>query len=209
MNLEDALVKICTDERWKRCINDRFFLRAVLSDLCCGCYTDVNSAQIYSKVLKEVDLLGTVLKNGEGRAFNLFNGQFCGVSSITKEEYETCVNVTISAVKKCRERIQEEDCDKSAYCKQLKKKRGHRKNKDFIIKNGVLIKYVGRHRKINIPSSVKLIASHAFGQEVLVREVTFHKKLKKICAEAFYCCPNLVKISLRDGKTEIEECAFA
>ena len=208
MNLEDALVKICTDERWKRCITDRFFLRAVLSDLCCGCYTDVNSAHIYSKVLKEVDLLGTALKNDEGRALNLLNGQFCNVSGITKEEYETCVNVTVEAVKKCEKRIQEEGSNKNAYCNQQKKKRGHRKHKEFIIKDGVLIKYIGKRRNINIPSGVRVIASHAFGQEVSVSEVTFHNKLKKICTEAFYYCPNLVKISLCNGKIKIEECAF-
>ncbi len=81
------------------------------------------------------------------------------------------------------------------------------KNKDFIIENGVLIKYIGAGEEIIVPDEVTSIGNRAFYNCKSLIIVTLPESVIAIEDEAFLYCDKLKSINF-DGVQEIGFCAF-
>lgn len=80
--------------------------------------------------------------------------------------------------------------------------------KDFIVRAGELIKYVGEESDIIIPDSVTHIGKKVFKGCVGLRSVTIPNSVTTICEEAFKDCKGLTSIVVPDSVTDIECGAF-
>lgn len=79
--------------------------------------------------------------------------------------------------------------------------------KDFEIKAGVLIKYIGEDDTVIIPNNVKRIGEKAFeGLDII--EVNIPNKVTEICKYAFAKCKLLKKVTIANNVTSIGEGAF-
>ena len=81
--------------------------------------------------------------------------------------------------------------------------------RDFIITDGVLVKYMGSDDIVHIPENVKIIGSKAFYDNKKIREVYLPKNLEIIQKYAFQGCGYLDKVHFNNNLREIEKCAFA
>ena len=101
---------------------------------------------------------------------------------------------------------------------------------DFIIENGVLTKYLGKDKDVNIPDGVTVIGTGAFRRKGVTQvtmpdtvteigwdafssctsleNVTFSRNLKTISPNAFDNCQSLSSVILYDGLEKIGGCAF-
>ena len=70
------------------------------------------------------------------------------------------------------------------------------KNKDFIIKDDVLIKYIGSSNFVIVPNNVKIIAENAFCDCDFIDKIEFPKSIIQIKEHAFTNCKSLKCISL-------------
>jgi hypothetical protein len=89
-----------------------------------------------------------------------------------------------------------------------KVKHDYKEYKDFIIENGVLIKYVGTERDVTIPEFVTEIGENAFSN-LDVESVKISGVVTKIGAGAFNWCEHLKTINLPEGLLLIDDNAFA
>lgn len=80
--------------------------------------------------------------------------------------------------------------------------------KDFEIKDGVLVKYNGIGKNIVIPGGVKTVGEEAFDGAQTLISVTFPKSVETIGYNAFIDCINLEKFVFSEGLKTIEEGAF-
>ena len=78
---------------------------------------------------------------------------------------------------------------------------------DFIVKDSILLNYVGNNEIVIIPEFIIEIAPYAFCNNKTVREVVFNSNIKKIGEFAFYSS-SLEKIKLPDDILVIGESAF-
>ena len=78
----------------------------------------------------------------------------------------------------------------------------------FIIKDGVLLKYVGNDKNVIIPEGVTNIEDYAFANNIHLESVIFPKELISIGEHAFYNCLHLQKIDIPNGVLNIDYCAF-
>lgn len=104
--------------------------------------------------------------------------------------------------------------------------------KDFIIENGVLVKYAGRGGDVVVPAGVTEIGDKvfrnrsrltsvtlpdglikigfcAFEKCSALTNITFPDSVKKIAERAFESCSGLKSVTIPEGVTEIGEGAFA
>ena len=79
---------------------------------------------------------------------------------------------------------------------------------DFIIENGILIKYQGTDRNVVIPNGVTIIGDKAFKWCFDLLSVTIPYGVSSIGAEAFLDCSSLMSVSLPNSLTIIGEKAF-
>lgn len=102
---------------------------------------------------------------------------------------------------------------------------------DFVIENGVVIKYTGEDSRVVIPKGVRKIGENAFANRgnitsvtipegvtqigakafrfcMMLTYVTFPSTLKSIGAEAFRRCESLREVCLPDGEVELGREAF-
>ena len=79
---------------------------------------------------------------------------------------------------------------------------------DFVIDNGVLVKYTGQAHRVVIPEGVTGIGAYAFDECLSLVSVKIPKGVTKIGECAFTGCQNLTSIELPDGLTEIGAGAF-
>ena len=68
-------------------------------------------------------------------------------------------------------------------------------NKDFVIKDGVLEKYVGERVDVVIPTTVKKIADEAFA-ELEIETVKIPDSVTIIGGRAFFDCSNLTNVTI-------------
>lgn len=80
--------------------------------------------------------------------------------------------------------------------------------RDFVISNGILLKYVGAGGNVEIPPGVKEIGFRAFRLCSNLESVTIPGSVRKIDMQAFYFCGNLKNLTLSEGLMEIGHLAF-
>lgn len=79
---------------------------------------------------------------------------------------------------------------------------------DFVIENGILLKYTGSDKSIHIPDGVRSIGVYAFMNCLEINEVYFSSGVEEIEYGAFHNCKSLRKISFVKGPRIIRESAF-
>ena len=80
--------------------------------------------------------------------------------------------------------------------------------KDFVIKDGVLIEYLGKDPEIVLPNSVKVIGEKAFYNSDTLVSIEGNEGLTTIKAKAFEGCIALNSVYLQKGVSMIEDDAF-
>lgn len=81
-------------------------------------------------------------------------------------------------------------------------------SKDFIIENGVLIKYVGKHSEVVVPRIVTEIGEGAFQHCNRLKSVVLLDSVTKIGDNAFAWCKNLKSVEIPESVKEIGDGAF-
>ena len=79
---------------------------------------------------------------------------------------------------------------------------------DFVIKDSLLIKYIGQDSVVIIPDEVKSIGEYAFDGNENITHVTIQHGVTTIGEYAFADCTNLETVILPDSLTIIEQGAF-
>ena len=79
---------------------------------------------------------------------------------------------------------------------------------NFIVEKGVLKKYTGDERFVEIPSSIYKIGPKAFSVNQSLYEIVIPDSVKRIESSAFSNCINLRKVTMLDGVKDIREWAF-
>lgn len=79
--------------------------------------------------------------------------------------------------------------------------------KDFIIKNGVLVKYCGQEKSVVLPEGIVEIGAGAF-RESQLESISIGADVKRVGENAFLRCQNLISITLPDSVTSIADSAF-
>lgn len=82
-------------------------------------------------------------------------------------------------------------------------------NTDFIIRSGVIEKYVGEQQEISIPSNVIIIGREAFADCRGLKKVSVPSNVEEIEDSAFSGCDRLVDVELSEGLAKIGHRAFA
>lgn len=80
---------------------------------------------------------------------------------------------------------------------------------DFVVKNGVLVKYTGKAQTVIVPEGVREIGETVFYGNKKIFEVVVSNSVETIRKGAFYECVNLEKIILSEGLKTIAEDAFS
>lgn len=78
----------------------------------------------------------------------------------------------------------------------------------FVIKDKVLIAYLGRDKEVVVPDDVTRIYHHAFFGNDSIEKVTIGSGVKEIGDYAFYCCRNLETVVLPSAIQIIQGYAF-
>ena len=78
---------------------------------------------------------------------------------------------------------------------------------DFVIEDGILVKYTGGEKDVIVPDGVKKIGEEAF-KDVDVVSVTLPVSVERIDKSAFEECSSLEKIELPDKITSVDTCVF-
>ena len=69
-------------------------------------------------------------------------------------------------------------------------------SKDFIIKSGVAISYIGNDEKVIVPEGVVSLSSSLFWDNQKIKEVILPKSLINLGGDTFYNCFNLEKVNI-------------
>lgn len=84
----------------------------------------------------------------------------------------------------------------------------HNQLVDFIVENGVLVRYVGDDDTVVIPDNVEEIGSFVFNEKSTIKSITIPSSVRKIGKYAMANCTSLKSIIIPESVIEIEECAF-
>ena len=99
---------------------------------------------------------------------------------------------------------------KEIYSKSLSRSKDEAAASDcYDIRDGVLVKYIGKDAYVFIPDSVTDIEGKAFYHNNNIRTVVIPDSIKSIAAEAFSGCTSLEAIDISSAVTDIGEYAFA
>lgn len=82
-------------------------------------------------------------------------------------------------------------------------------NDDFVIENGVLLKYTGTSKNVTIPSGITSIGDRAFRECHFLFRIVFPDTLKRIGNRAFEKCDSLVSVSIPNTVISIGDDAFS
>ncbi|MEE3404828.1 MAG: leucine-rich repeat domain-containing protein, partial [Acutalibacteraceae bacterium] len=78
-----------------------------------------------------------------------------------------------------------------------------RNDRDFVIENGVLVKYSGTEGDVIIPDGITEIGTAAFEDCATLESITIPEGVTKIGTAAFEYCAALGRIVIPDSVTEI------
>ncbi len=81
--------------------------------------------------------------------------------------------------------------------------------KEFYVKNGELIKYLGSAPVVKIPNGITSIGTGAFWKNLAIKEVILPDSVTCICGDAFVYCKNLKKINIPASVDEMGDDPFA
>ena len=81
-------------------------------------------------------------------------------------------------------------------------------NRDFVIINSVIHKYLGNATIVNIPEGIKAIEQYAFKDKTRITEVIFSEGLERIEANAFERCISITNLIFPDSLKTIGKSAF-
>lgn len=81
-------------------------------------------------------------------------------------------------------------------------------NRDFLITDGVLLKYLGDAPVVIIPDGVREIGSYAFKDKTRITDITFPKGLECICEHSFERCINITSLIFPSSLKKIGNAAF-
>ena len=99
---------------------------------------------------------------------------------------------------------------KEIYSKSVSRSKDEATASDcYDIRDGVLVKYIGKDAYVFIPDSVTDIEGKAFYHNNNIRTVIIPDSIKSIAAEAFSGCTSLEAIDISSAVTDIGEYAFA
>lgn len=87
-------------------------------------------------------------------------------------------------------------------------KTGSASTQDFIIRDGILLKYTGPGGDVVIPDGVTEIGEKVFKENNTLKSVSFPESLQIIGIEAFANCSGLTAVTIPSGVKEIRFCAF-
>lgn len=79
---------------------------------------------------------------------------------------------------------------------------------DFVIVNGMLLRYVGTSITVTVPACVTKICDGAFSNRKFIKSITVPKSATYIGRKCFFMCHSLEEINLPDSLTYIGEEAF-
>ena len=79
---------------------------------------------------------------------------------------------------------------------------------DFVVDDGVLVKYNGSATAVTIPKEVTSIADEAFAGNTKIASVAMHNGVLSIGNKAFYGCTALKTVSFADNVTYVGALAF-
>ena len=80
---------------------------------------------------------------------------------------------------------------------------------DFVIEDGVLIKYKGSGGDVVIPNNVRFIGEDAFWHYYSLHSITIPNSVTGIGVSAFWGCKNLTDVTISDSVIEIGNFAFS
>lgn len=81
-------------------------------------------------------------------------------------------------------------------------------NREFLVENGVLRRYLGSRRSVTIPDGIAVIGKTAFLECINMEQVTIPGSVKTIDRDAFCACVNLKQAVLEEGVESLGEYAF-
>lgn len=79
---------------------------------------------------------------------------------------------------------------------------------DFVIENGVLVKYIGNGGDVIIPDNVVVIGDAVFWEETAITSVTIPSSVRIIESDAFIYCSGLTRVVISEGVKRIGAGAF-
>ncbi|OPY34227.1 MAG: hypothetical protein A4E32_00499 [Methanomassiliicoccales archaeon PtaU1.Bin124] len=80
---------------------------------------------------------------------------------------------------------------------------------DFLVKNDVLLKYIGKEKNVVIPHGIEKIESGAFWNCTFLEEITIPDGVRSIGGDAFIYCDNLKMINIPSSIEKIGDDPFA
>ena len=83
-----------------------------------------------------------------------------------------------------------------------------KESSDFTIDNGVLMKYNGKNREVEVPSGVKSINMIAFFQQSTLTKITLPEGVTEVLGGSFIGCTNLEEIILPESLENIGDGTF-
>ncbi len=82
-------------------------------------------------------------------------------------------------------------------------------DENFVVKGGVLLKYLGNDEVVVVPSGIRQIGTGAFWNNMSVRKIVLPEGITCICGDAFVYCENLKEVNIPKTVSEMGDDPFA
>ncbi|KQM09843.1 hypothetical protein AOA81_06270 [Methanomassiliicoccales archaeon RumEn M2] len=79
----------------------------------------------------------------------------------------------------------------------------------FVVKNGELLKYIGKEKDVRIPDGITRIGSGAFWNNLNLESVFIPESVTCICGDAFVYCENLKRANIPESVDQMGDDPFA
>ena len=81
--------------------------------------------------------------------------------------------------------------------------------REFVVRNGELLKYTGKEEHVVIPDGIRRIGSGAFWNNLALKTVSIPGSVSCICGDAFVYCENLTKVNIPESVDQMGDDPFA